>query len=132
MSELCLGCGTFGVNWGTIGSDKKESGKILNAFTEAGGNFLDTSNRYQDGQSEEFLGELIDKKERDFYVLATKYSLFDGQTNGQDPNGSGNHRKNMARSVERSLKRLNTDYIDLLWIHIYDYTTPIDEILRVG
>src|ERR1700722_4780932 len=129
-SELGLGCAAFGVNWGTIGSDQKESGKILTAFAEAGGNFVDTSNRYQESQSEEFLGELIDKKDRDYYVLATKYSLFDGKTTGTDPNGHGNHRKNMARSVERSLKRLNTDYIDLLWIHIYDYTTPIDEILR--
>lgn len=129
VSELCLGCATFGVNWGPIGSDKQESGRIFDAFVEAGGNFFDTSNRYQESQSEQYLGEFT-RLERDRFVLASKYSLFDGFVDGRDPNGSGNHRKNLFRSVEGSLKRLNTDYIDLLWIHIYDYTTPIDEIVR--
>src|SRR5688500_5544414 len=114
VSELCLGCATFGTNWGTIGSDKRESRRIFDAFAEAGGNFIDTSNRYQEGQSEEFLGEFLER-ERDRFVLATKYSLGDGGTQGTDPNGSGNHRKNMMRSVEGSLQRLGTDYIDLLW-----------------
>lgn len=129
VSELCLGCATFGTNWGTIGSDKRESGRIFDAFTEAGGNFIDTSNRYQESQSEEFVGTFI-QSERERFVVATKYSLFDGFTDGKDPNACGNHRKNLFRSVEGSLKRLRTEYIDLLWIHIYDYTTPIDEILR--
>lgn len=129
VSELCLGCGTFGTNWGPLGSDFAESQRIFNAFTEAGGNFIDTSNRYQESQSEQFLGELI-HPDRDRYVLATKYSLFDGLSDGADPNGCGNHRKNLFRSVEGSLQRLKTDYIDLLWIHIEDFTTPIDEILR--
>jgi aryl-alcohol dehydrogenase-like predicted oxidoreductase len=130
VSELCLGCATFGVNWGPIGSDKEQSRQILEAFVEAGGNFIDTSNRYQESQSETWLGEFIAGR-RDWFVTATKYSLFD-QTgaNNQDPNAHGNHRKNLIRSVENSLKRLQTDYIDLLWIHIYDYSTPIDEILR--
>jgi aryl-alcohol dehydrogenase-like predicted oxidoreductase len=129
VSELCLGCATFGTNWGSIGSDKQESGRIFDAFVEAGGNFIDTSNRYQESQSEEFLGTFI-QGDRDRLVVATKYSLFDGFSDGRDPNACGNHRKNLFRSVEGSLKRLNTDYIDLLWIHIYDYTTPIEEILR--
>jgi aryl-alcohol dehydrogenase-like predicted oxidoreductase len=129
VSELCLGCGTFGVNWGPIGSDQQESRRIFDAFVEAGGNFLDTSNRYQESQSEQWLGEFIHPG-RDRYVVATKYSLFDGMSDGKDPNGSGNHRKNMFRSVEGSLRRLKTDYIDLLWIHIWDYTTPVEEILR--
>ncbi|MBW4497532.1 MAG: aldo/keto reductase [Oscillatoria princeps RMCB-10] len=129
VSELCLGCGTFGTIWGSIGSDKEESQKIFNTFVGAGGNFIDTSNRYQESQSEQFLGEFIHPN-RDSLVIATKYSLFDGMSEGKDPNGCGNHRKNMFRSVEGSLKRLKTDYIDLLWIHIEDYTTPIDEILR--
>lgn len=129
VSELCLGCATFGTNWGTIGSDKRESGRIFDAFVEAGGNFIDTSNRYQESQSEEFLGTFI-QADRDSHVVATKYSLFDGHTKGTDPNASGNHRKNLMRSIEGSLKRLGTDYVDLLWIHIYDFTTPIDEILR--
>lgn len=129
VSELCLGCGTFGTNWGPIGSDLEESRKIFQAFVGAGGNFIDTSNRYQESQSEQFLGELIHPN-RDRLVIATKYSLFDGGADQNDPNGSGNHRKNLFRSVEGSLKRLKTDYIDLLWIHIEDFTTPIDEILR--
>jgi aryl-alcohol dehydrogenase-like predicted oxidoreductase len=129
VSELCLGCATFGTNWGPIGSDKRESRRIFDAFAETGGNFLDTSNRYQEGQSEEFLGEFLEQN-RDRFVVATKYSLGDGGTPGTDPNGCGNHRKNMLRSVEGSLRRLRTDYIDLLWIHIWDYTTPIEEIMR--
>jgi aryl-alcohol dehydrogenase-like predicted oxidoreductase len=129
VSELCLGCATFGTNWGSIGSDRRESRRIFDAFAEAGGNFIDTSNRYQEGQSEEFLGEFLER-ERDRFVVATKYSLGDGGTPGTDPNGCGNHRKNMMRSVEGSLQRLGTDYIDLLWVHIWDYTTPIEEIMR--
>jgi aryl-alcohol dehydrogenase-like predicted oxidoreductase len=129
VSELCLGCGTFGTNWGTLGSDKAVSQQIFNTFVEAGGNFIDTSNRYQEGQSEEFLGEFIHPN-RDRYVIATKYSLVDGMQDGNDPNGCGNHRKNLFRSVEGSLKRLKTDYIDFLWIHIWDYTTPIEEMMR--
>jgi aryl-alcohol dehydrogenase-like predicted oxidoreductase len=129
VSELCLGCGTFGTNWGPLGSDQEESRKILDVFLDDGGNFLDTSNRYQEGQSEEFLGEFIHPN-RDRLVIGTKYSLVGGFQAGTDPNGCGNHRKNMFRSVEGSLKRLKTDYIDLLWIHIWDYTTPMEEILR--
>jgi aryl-alcohol dehydrogenase-like predicted oxidoreductase len=129
VSELCLGCATFGTNWGPIGSDRRESRRIFDAFADAGGNFLDTSNRYQEGQSEEFLGEFL-QQNRDQFVVATKYSLGDGGTPGTDPNGCGNHRKNMMRSVEGSLRRLRTDYIDLLWIHIWDYTTPIEEVMR--
>jgi aryl-alcohol dehydrogenase-like predicted oxidoreductase len=129
VSELCLGCATFGTNWGTIGSDKRTSRRIFDAFAEAGGNFLDTSNRYQEGQSETYLGEFL-QRDRDRFVVATKYSLGDGGAPGTDPNGCGNHRKNMIRSVEGSLRRLDTDYIDLLWIHIWDLTTPIEEIMR--
>ncbi len=129
VSELCLGCGTFGIQWGSIGSDPEESRRIWDLFVEAGGNFVDTSNRYQEGQSEELVGRFI-QSDRDWFVLATKYSLMEGFNAGRDPNGCGNHRKNLFRSVEGSLKRLQTDYIDLLWIHIWDYTTPVDEILR--
>jgi aryl-alcohol dehydrogenase-like predicted oxidoreductase len=129
VSELCLGCGTFGTNWGPIGSDEAESRRIFRTFQDAGGNFIDTSNRYQEGQSEQWVGKFI-QSDRHRMVVATKYSLFDGMTEGSDPNGCGNHRKNLVRSVEASLKRMGTDYIDLLWIHIWDYTTPVDEILR--
>ena len=124
------GVWNLGTNWGPKwGSDKEESRKIFDLFTEAGGNFIDTSNRYQESQSEEYLGEFIHPN-RDRLVMATKYSLFDGFANFDDPNASGNHRKNLFRSVEGSLKRLKTDYIDLLWIHIQDHTTPVDELLR--
>ena len=130
VSELCLGCGTFGTNWGPIwGSNQDESRKVFNAFVEAGGNFIDTSNFYQKSQSEEYLGEFIHPK-RDRLVIGSKYSLFDGFADTNDPNASGNHRKNLFRSVEGSLKRLKTDYIDLLWVHIQDHTTPIEEMMR--
>jgi aryl-alcohol dehydrogenase-like predicted oxidoreductase len=129
VSELCLGAGTFGTNWGPIGSDKEESKKIFDAFVEAGGNFLDTSNRYQEGQSEEFVGELI-SSDRDHFVVGSKYTLYDLYARLTDPNGSGSHRKNLVRSVEGSLKRLRTDYIDLLYVHIYDPLTPIEEVMR--
>src|SRR5215510_12711836 len=81
VSELGLGCATFGTNWGPIGSDKTESRRIFDAFTEAGGNFIDTSNRYQEGQSETFLGEFLQGR-RDQYVVCSKFSLGDGHTPG--------------------------------------------------
>jgi len=129
VSELCLGAGTFGTNWGPLGSSKEESHKIFDAFANAGGNYLDTSNRYQEGMSEEIVGECI-ASERDKYIVGSKYSLYDTFAMMNDPNASGNHRKNMVRSVESSLKRLGTDYIDILWIHMWDFTTPIEEVMR--
>ncbi|OYQ32990.1 aldo/keto reductase [Flavobacterium cyanobacteriorum] len=125
VSELALGTMTFGTEWGW-GADKDESRKIFDAYAGAGGNFIDTANRYTEGTSEKFVGEFI-RKERDHFVLATKYTLFDKMG---DVNYSGNHRKNMMRSVEQSLKRLNTDYIDLLWVHAWDFLTPVEEVLR--
>jgi aryl-alcohol dehydrogenase-like predicted oxidoreductase len=99
----------------------------MEAFADAGGNFLDTANIYKLGTSEKIIGEFISPRDRDFFVLATKYSLRDNTTN---PNASGNSRKNMMRSVEQSLKRLQTDFIDVLYLHIWDDLTPIDEVLR--
>mgnify|MGYP006269786673 CR=1 FL=1 len=137
VSELGLGCGTIGTNWGPLGSNREESFRILETFAQAGGNFLDTSNRYQESQSEQWVGEFI-HHDRDRFVIGTNFSLGDGAgdfnglglpTNPADPNNRGNHRKNLRRSVEGSLKRLKTDYIDLLWLHIWDYTTPFDELL---
>ncbi|QGW29544.1 aldo/keto reductase [Phnomibacter ginsenosidimutans] len=126
VSELCLGTMGFGTAtpWGV---DKAASFSIMEAFAQAGGNFLDTANRYQDGMSEEIVGAFINQHDRDYWVVATKYSLYDNQTN---PNASGNNRKNMMRSVEQSLKRLNTDFIDVLYLHIWDALTPMDEVLR--
>ncbi|NDJ20360.1 aldo/keto reductase [Nostoc sp. B(2019)] len=130
VSELSLGTMTFGEDWGW-GASKDESHKIFDTYVEAGGNFIDTANGYTDGSSEKIVGELI-AKDRERFVVATKYSfpLKMNDKEGNHPNGSGNHRKNLIQSLEGSLKRLNTDYIDLFWLHAWDFTTPIEEVLR--
>jgi aryl-alcohol dehydrogenase-like predicted oxidoreductase len=125
VSELCLGTMGFGTENGW-GADKATSRQVFDAYINAGGNFLDTANFYTKGTSERFLGEFI-ATERDKYVVATKYSLYENQ---QSVNASGNSRKNMMASVEASLKRLNTHYIDLFYVHIWDNLTPVDEVLR--
>lgn len=125
ISELALGTMTFGEEWGW-GSDKEESKKVFDAYANAGGNFIDTANRYTEGTSEKFVGEFI-ASDRDHFVVATKYTL---HTRRGDPNFSGNHRKNMMQSLDESLKRLKTDFIDLYWLHAWDYTTPEEEVLR--
>lgn len=125
VSELCLGTMTFGTEWGW-GSDELESKAVFDAFANAGGNFLDTANRYTEGTSERMLGKFI-HADRDHFVLATKYALHDKLG---DLNYAGNHRKNMMRSVEESLRRLNTDFIDLLWLHAWDFVTPEEEVMR--
>lgn len=125
VSELCLGTMTFGEDWGW-GASKEVSQKIFDLYAQAGGNFIDTSCNYTNGTSEKFVGEFI-HGDRDHFVVATKYSL---TLRRDDQNFGGNHRKNMLRSMEESLKRLNTDYIDMLWLHMWDFTTPIDEVLR--
>lgn len=125
VSELSLGTMTFGEDWGW-GASQPESRRIWDAYAEAGGNFIDTSVNYTDGTSEAFVGEFL-AEDRDHFVVATKYSL---STRRADPNFGGNHRKNLVLSLEKSLKRLGTDYIDLYWLHMWDDTTPIDEIMR--
>lgn len=125
VSELCLGTMTFGEEW-ALGASKTESQQVFEAFAKAGGNFIDTANRYTEGSSERFLADFMGN-ERDYFVLATKYSLYDRP---DDLNAAGNHRKNMMRSVEQSLKRLQTDYIDLLWLHAWDFTTSPEEVMR--
>jgi len=125
VSELCLGAMTFGVEWGW-GEEKEESRKVFDAFVSAGGNFIDTANLYTQGTSEIYTGEFI-APIREQIVLATKYTLNMRPT---DPNGGGNHRKNMVQSVEASLKRLKTDYIDLYWVHAWDPLTPVEEVMR--
>jgi aryl-alcohol dehydrogenase-like predicted oxidoreductase len=116
---------TFGEDWGW-GSGKDESRKVYDAFREAGGNFIDTANVYTNGTSELFLGEFMEGH-RQSMVLATKYS---NAMPGMDPNAAGNHRKSMMQSIEKSLKRLKTDYIDLYWVHIWDQITPAEEVMR--
>jgi aryl-alcohol dehydrogenase-like predicted oxidoreductase len=125
VSELCLGTMTFGEEWGW-GSSKEESRKVYDAFLEAGGTFIDTANFYTNGTSERLLGEFM-ADHRDRIVLATKYT---NAAPGNDPNAAGNHRKSMIQSIEASLKRLKTDYIDLYLLHIWDQITPIDEVMR--
>jgi len=127
VSELCLGTMGFGEDW-KWGADYGTSKKIFETFCEAGGNFIDTANLYTNGTSEKYLADFIEQQ-RDNYVLATKYTLSDARTN-TNINGAGNNRKNMMRSVEQSLKRLKTDYIDLFYLHAWDNLTPIDEIMR--
>ncbi|AGP32675.1 aldo/keto reductase [Sorangium cellulosum] len=125
VSPLALGAMTFGDDWGW-GSDRDESRRIFDAYVDRGGNFIDTANKYTNGTSERLVGEFAgDRRER--LVLATKYTL---SMRPGDPNASGNHRKNMVRSVEASLGRLATDTIDILYLHAWDGTTPVDEVLR--
>jgi aryl-alcohol dehydrogenase-like predicted oxidoreductase len=125
ISPFALGAMTFGSDWGW-GADDKESRRIFDAYVDRGGNFIDTANQYTNGTSERLVGEFAgDKRER--LVIATKYTL---TSRPDDPNAGGNHRKSMVRSVEESLRRLRTDYIDLLYLHAWDFTTPVEEILR--
>jgi aryl-alcohol dehydrogenase-like predicted oxidoreductase len=125
VSELCLGTMSFGEAWG-FGADEEESHRILKEFAEAGGNFVDTANAYHDGQSEEILGRFL-QADRDFFVVASKYTL---AMRPGDPNAAGNSRKNLRRSVEASLRRLQTDYLDVLWVHAWDYTTGVEEVMH--
>ncbi len=125
VSPLTLGTMTFAVQgWG---SSDEEAALMIDSYLDRGGNFFDTANFYGGmGGSEELLGKLLgDRRER--AVISTKYSL---TTRPGDPNSSGNHRKAMVRSVEDSLRRLGTDYIDLYYLHMWDFRTPVDEVLR--
>jgi aryl-alcohol dehydrogenase-like predicted oxidoreductase len=119
---------TFGQDWGW-GSSVEESQQIIDAYLARGGNFIDTANAYTKGHSEKILGDHIGKHsaKRDRVVLATKFSsnLFRG-----DPNGGGMSRKAIVQQCEQSLRRLQTDYIDLYWLHVWDASTPIEETLR--
>ncbi len=125
VSELCLGALTFGEESGW-GASKEESHRVFRAFAEAGCNFLDVANTYNKGTSEEWCGDFIGP-ERERWVLGTKFSL--SMRHG-DVNAWGNHRKNMVHSLEASLRRLKTDYVDLYWLHQWDDTTPVEEVMR--
>lgn len=128
VSELCLGTMGFGTEAGW-GADEATAFKIMDSFAGKGGNFIDTANIYKLGSSEKIIGHYFKNIDidRDYFVLATKYSLKDNETN---PNAAGNNRKNLMRSVEGSLQRLQTDFIDVLYLHIWDDITPIEEIMR--
>lgn len=126
VSQIALGTGNFGTGWG-YGADSDTAGAVLDAYADAGGNFIDTADVYQFGQAEELIGTLLQGRREDF-VLATKF------TNGAVPDANrlvtGNSRKAMVASVEASLKRLRTDRIDLYWAHHPDGVTPSEEIVR--
>lgn len=129
VSGLCLGTMGFmeGLGWGT---SKQDSRAIYDAFIEEGGNFIDTANTYGDGVSEEYLGEFM-AAGRDRVVLSTKYTgKYIGSKGPNNANCSGSHRKSLVLAVEASLKRLKTDYIDLLWVHSWDFMTPVEEVMR--
>lgn len=126
VSELCLGAMIFGDHRGTWGTPKKEAARILDGFGEAGGNFIDTANYYANGDSERIVGELT-AADREHWVLATKYAC---SLNLTDPNGGGAHRKSLVQALNSSLRRLQTDYIDLYWVHIWDAFTPVEEVVR--
>jgi aryl-alcohol dehydrogenase-like predicted oxidoreductase len=125
VSQLFLGAMTFG-DQGGVGAPAAECRRMVDAYASAGGNVIDTAINYRGGQSEAILGELL-AGQRDQFVLATKYSV---SRDPADPNAAGNHRKNLRLSLETSLRRLRTDYIDLYWVHIWDRRTPVEETLR--
>src|SRR5580704_11727942 len=116
---------TFGEQGG-VGAPIEECRRMLDAYVDAGGNVIDTAINYRGGASEEILGELLEGR-RDRFVLATKYTVSRDQS---DPNAAGNHRKNLRLSLETSLARLRTDYVDVLWVHLWDAHTPIEETMR--
>lgn len=128
VAELALGTMTFGNDWGW-GAEPEVAARIFDAYAAAGGNFIDTSNNYTNGSAERIVGDLI-ARERDYFFVASKYTLQMATGNRSDPNLGGNSRKSMFRSVEASLQRLKTDYLDLLYLHMWDFTTPVEEVLR--
>ncbi|MCA2230293.1 aldo/keto reductase [Nonomuraea aurantiaca] len=125
VSPLALGTATFGTEWGW-GAEQDDARKLFDLYVERGGNFIDTASTYTHGSSERMLGEFT-RDNRESLVLATKYTT---QRRPDDPNSGGAHRKSLFASVETSLRQLNTDYIDLLFLHVWDFTTPVEEILR--
>ena len=115
VSELLLGTMTF--------DDPTEARRIVDAYADAGGNVLDTASAY--GGGEELLGSIVTRRDR--FVIGTKYTL---SRDAADPNASGNHRKNLTASLDRSLRRLRTDHVDVYWVHIWDRHTPVEETMR--
>ena len=126
VSPLCLGTMTFGNEWGVVGTNLEESLDVLGCYLDRGGNFLDTANVYTKGHSEKIIGDYFadHPSKRDRTVIATKFC---GNMHPNDPNGGGSGRKAIMHQVEDSLRRLQTDYIDMLWVHFWDRHTPLIE-----
>jgi aryl-alcohol dehydrogenase-like predicted oxidoreductase len=125
VSRLCLGAMTFGEEFG-IGADAAESRRVFDAYRDAGGNFIDTANIYNRGTSERLLAGFI-AGDRARLVIASKYTL---STDGADPNAGGSHRKNLVQALDASLRRLQTDYLDVFWVHGWDRHTAMEEVMR--
>lgn len=125
VSEMALGTMTFGTAWGW-GADRDECARMLAAYVEAGGNFIDAAHNYTGGESESILGELLEGR-REKFVLASKYTLTNDRS---DLNAGGNHSKSLRRMLDESLRRLRTDYVDLLWVHMWDGLTSIEQVVR--
>jgi len=125
VAQLALGTMTFGLQdeWGT---DAAEAGRIYQSYREAGGNYIDTANQYAGGASEAIVGRLV-AGHREEVVIASKYT---NSAPGRGANAGGNQRKNMTESVEQSLRRLGTDYLDLYIAHAWDHFTPAEEVMR--
>ncbi|KAG0317780.1 hypothetical protein BGZ97_004853 [Linnemannia gamsii] len=135
VSPLCLGTMTFGEEWG-FGDNKESCKKIFDSYHAKGGNFYDTANIYTNGDSERFLGEYMADK-RSECVIATKYTInpstteaLAGRYSRPNPNAGGNHRKSLVESLDASLKRLGTGYVDVLYVHLWEYRTPVREVMR--
>ena len=126
VSRLCLGTMTFGpgADWSR---SEEESRTVFDAYTEAGGNFIDTANMYTGGESERIVGRLV-AADRERFVISTKYT--NALPGRADPNAAGMHRKSLTQSLDASLKRLGVDYIDLYMVHWWDFTTPVEEVHR--
>ncbi len=126
VSPLCLGTMTFGTEWGW-GSEEQTARAVFDRYVDVGGNFIDTADGYTEGHSEELLGQFIGERgSRDRLVLATKFTF---NAEPGNPNAGGNGRKNIYRALEASLRRLQTDYIDLYWLHAWDTVTPVEEVV---
>ena len=126
VSPLCLGTMTFGPIEQTR-CDDAESRKIFDRYLSAGGNFFDTADKYSDGESEKLLGQFVKETGlRDEFVLATKFTF---SSRHRDPNAGGNGRKHIMDAVDDSLRRLQTDRIDLYWMHVWDTLTPVEEVM---
>ncbi|KAI9441820.1 NADP-dependent oxidoreductase domain-containing protein [Lactarius indigo] len=136
VSPICLGGMSIGDKWHEVGlgaMDKESSFRLLDAYFDLGGNFIDTANSYQDGTSEEFIGEWAEKRGiRDQLVIATKYTMYyirDQSDISQRVNYVGNHAKSLHLSFRDSLKKLRTSYVDILYVHFWEYTTSVEEVM---
>ncbi|GAA2575957.1 aldo/keto reductase [Winogradskya consettensis] len=125
VSEIALGTSNFGTSWPT-GADEATSARIFTAFADAGGTFIDTADTYQQGDSETYLAKLL-ASDREHFTLASKFTF--GTAGQAGVSKTGNSRKTMRHALESSLKRLNTDYLDLYWVHAPDTVTPLDEVV---